>query len=209
MVTNDSRYVSHHVIAANISRKWKSKTFNLTDIMEWCSIAETSFLKEIDKMVHFYQIDLVVDTDNHTALLPCNIFRILDVYSDPNNSESAVSSYNNGSHLILPDTYTGDVIYINYVGQPISDEGEPLIIKGHENVCETYCLMCLFEEDAHLGKFPYQAWKEWDNKMSGQIAATKNDMRHYDRSYFNKLTIIRGNMIQKIGNVGLYHSQFK
>jgi len=208
MVTNDSRYVSHHVIAARISRAWKDKTVNLDDIMEWCAEVEVSYMKDVDKMVQFYQVDLTVDTDNHIATLPCNVHRILDVYSDPNNSESAVNYYNDGVKLILNENYTQADVYINYVGQPISDEGEPLIIKGHENACETFCLIRLFEAESTKGQFPPQKIAEWSDKFSNQMTAARNDMRHFGRDYFMKLNIIKGNMVPKIGKIGLHHSQF-
>jgi hypothetical protein len=202
---NDSKYVSHHVIHADIARVYKSKSIDINDIMEWCAQVDTRYITDVDKMVLYLQVPLTVDTDNHQALLPCNVFRILDVYDD---DDEIVSFYNNGTYIILPEDYVDESVYINYVGTAIADNGEPLIIKGHENACETFCKLRLFEEDMTLGRFPAQIWIMWDNQFSGQCSASMNDFRHFSREYFNKLNVIQGNMIPKIGQLPLYHKNF-
>lgn len=209
MITNDSRYVSHHVIYADITRKHRQKTINIDDVMEWCGICETRYTKDVDLMAWFVAVDLEVDTDNKRALLPCNVFRIFDVFSDENDDSSRVEYYNTGTYLSLPEDYALDYVFITYAGIPVNELGEPLIIKGHENACETFCKLQIFEEDVCYGKFDKDMYLRWDDKFSGQLINAKTDMRHFDRDHFNKLIVIRGNMIPKIGVLSLYHNNFR
>ena len=204
---NDQKYISHKAIAADITRVYKNKPVDLNDILEWCSQVETRYNIDVDKMVLYIKVGLNVDqeTSPPQALMPCNVFRLLDVYSA---AEEYINYYNNGAYLILPADYKSDHVYINFVGTALSDEGEPLIIKGHENACETFCKIRLFEEDVAYGRFNMQLWAMWKEEFSGQVAASKSDMRHFDRQHFNKLNIIRGNMIPKIGGLVLFHKNF-
>ena len=204
---NDQKYISHKAIAADITRVYKNKPVNLDDILEWCSQVETRYAIDVDKMVLYLKVPLEVDleTSPPQALMPCNVFRLLDVFND---GEEYTNYYNNGSYLILPANYNEEYVYLNFVGTAISDEGDPLIIKGHENACETFCKIRLFEEDVAYGRFNQQMWAMWKEEFSGQVAASKCDMRHFDRQHFNKLNIIHGNMIPKIGGVRLYHKNF-
>jgi hypothetical protein len=208
-MVNNSLYVSHKVIYADLSRKFKDKLFEEDDIIEWVGICESRYTHDIDMMFKFTEVPLTVQTigNRPMAKLPCNIFRLLDVYTS-SDWKSTQEHYNNGEYLILPDGYTLQYVFINYIGTPISDDGEPLIVKGHENAVETFIKLQAFEEDWINQSISPTVYGTWQQMFSGQIQNSKYTFRHFDRSYFEKLMIIHGNSVPKIGTLPLYNNQF-
>jgi hypothetical protein len=162
-------------------------------------------------MINVLEVPLAVVKGQ--ALLPCNVHRILDVYYKYQNLEYGISS--TGAYLVnikYKDSrkeFDEDYVYINYVGTPIDETtGYPLIVKGHENACETFCKLRTFEEDMVLGKFSPQLWQAWDRKFSFQIQnAAYAVYRHKTRSYAQELLNIRANAIPQIGRLTLYHER--
>ncbi len=211
-MVNSNYLISPETIQADLSRVFKSKIFDLHDIIEWCGIAETRYIKDIDLMVPVYEVPLTVV--NSQALLPCNIYRILDVY-DGNSTLIDFKFNSHGTYLVnlkyrdRDSAYTEDTIYINYMGTPIDeDTGYPLIIKGHENACEMFCKIRAFEEDAVLGKISYPMWDSWNMKFSGMISnAAQNPYRHKTKVYLKELEIIKGDMFPQIGKLVLSHKK--
>jgi len=97
-------------------------------------------------MYHYRAFPLTVA--NSRAWLPCNVYRILDVYDKNGNTATAVEYNNAGEFLVFRSDMTLTTIYIDYEGHPVDLEtGLPLIIKGHENACLHYCLYMLHYED--------------------------------------------------------------
>ena len=204
----NNKYSSYRVVHSELNRIYKHKPFDINDVQEWCAQVETRYTDNADTLVHFLQICLTVE--NGMALTPCNITRILDIYSDPDNENSVVNASDNGVYLIMPVDYSLDYVYINYVGCPINEEGEILILKGHEEVCKTYCKINHFEEDVTNRKFDANIWAMWDTKFSNQVKNARYDVfRNWTRDKFNQLNVIHGNMVPKIGGLVLYHLNFK
>ena len=92
-----------------------------------------------------------------------------------------------------------DVVYMDYVGLPVTNEGEILIPKQYENVCRKYCMVQFKEDDAMEGNFPLQQVQLMKSELSGLIIAAKQSVINKTTSDFNKLIRIRGNMINKLG----------
>lgn len=211
-MVNSQYLISPITIQADLSRVFKSKNFDIYDIVEWCGIAETRYIKDIELMIPVYEVPLVVSSSQ--ALLPCNVYRLLDVY-DVGGSLIDFKMNNHGTYLTSlkyrnrDEDYAEDTIYINYMGTPIDDEtGYPLIIKGHENACEMFCKIRSFEEDAVLGKISYPMWDSWNMKFSGMIShAAQNPYRHKTRAHLKDLEIIRGDSLPAIGKLILSHKQ--
>lgn len=211
MLTNNSKYVSAEVIMADLARKYKSFEWDLDDVIEWCAQVETNYIPEVNQMVHYVKVPLTVTS--RQVELPCNIHRILDVYD---SDEARVQYYNNGAFLVDLRDDTGEelddsveTIYINYVGLPLDDDGIPLILKGHEPACETFCKINFFEEKVALGEFSPDLWEKWNQQFSGQITSAKQSVRHMDRYDIDKLNIIKGNMIIKIGSMPIKQNTFE
>lgn len=172
---------------------------------------ETRFIKDVDTMIEFESIPLVVE--HGQALLPCNVWRILDVYK---NHLEILDYKSNGAYLYdfkwkgRPRHYReGEVIFINYRGINIDpDTGECLIVKGHEESCKLYCKLQMYEDDRNMGRFPKDVYAQWEELFSGMFVAARSNYQHKDRKKIDNLTIIRGNMVPKIGSMVLHNQQF-
>lgn len=209
------RYTKIDVVYNNITRKWKSKGITKDDILEWCMQCELEYIQDIDALPLFTKIDLTVDV-NLEVLLPCNIYRILDIFDSNGN---VVNYQSNGAYLYnLTDKYgntdyykEGDCIYINYKGVMIDCEsGEPMIGSGHEVACETYCKIQMFEEAVANKVFDANMWMSWKNEFTNQYMAARYESRRYKTrdEIGTKSFQIRGNMLAHIGGLKLHHTMF-
>lgn len=204
---NNHLYISPDVIYADLSRIYKNKSIEYYDIVEWCARVETLHLADIDKMFYFEGDEFEVK--DGMVLLPYNMFRLLDVYTDPKNSNSIINKIgNNGSVLYGFNMPDGKKIYLNYIGIPITDTGIPLIIKSHEEACGFFCRCRLFEEDMANGNFNANLWMMWDSKFSNAVTAAKQNYRAFKRSDINNLHKIKGMMIKRIGNTTLRNNLY-
>lgn len=211
MTVNNQKFVSVDVIAYELGLLYKSKTWNIGDVRTWCADVETNHIRDVETMTFFEGVDLTVT--NGIVLLPCNVYRIYDVYDASNNqlmyNTNGAYLYDfkiNGTSVTFNDN---DVLYINYVGINVDDNGEILIVKGHETACKTWCKINAFEEDAAYGKFDKSMWSLWREEFSNQCLAARYNIRHKDRLNIDNINKIRGNMLPKIGSLILYHEMFK
>lgn len=205
--TNNNKFISHHVIHADLVRKFKTKTFHIDDIEEWCFIAESRYIIDIRAMVQVLGVPLTVEMLGSRAIayLPCNVIRILDVYL---SNGQRIPYVHNGAFLYLNEGFLGDSVMLNYIGSPIDVDGGSLIVKGHENACEQYCKLQAFEEDYVNGKINQNAYMDWQRTFSGMMQNIKQDVKNLDMDKLNKLDIIHGNMIPRIGRLVLKQNQF-
>lgn len=209
------KYTSIDIIHANITRKYKQKGIQRDDIMEWCMQCELQYIKDVESMPLYTEIDLTVDA-NGEVLLPCNIFRILDVYD---SNGRVVEHKSNGAYLYdLKNSHgsnsyykEGDCININYIGIMIDcASGEPMIAAGHENAAETYCKIQIFEEAVANRQFDANLWMRWKDEFHGQhLAARYESNRGKTRDeVITKSFQIRGNALAHIGGLKLHHTIF-
>ena len=214
-MVNSVYYVSPEVIQNRCSRRYKNiKDFHIDDIVEWCGEAETEWINDVELMFRFYNVPITVT--NGSFLLPCNIHKIIDCFTKGGRTIDFQlnSSGAYGTSLRYHDSSTGtfkeETIYLNYIGTPLDPiTGYPLIAKGHELVCETFCLMRAFEEDVATGKFNANFWSRWEARIGGQIVnALSNPFRHKTQQYLKDLETIRFNGLPKIGKVELAHEMF-
>ena len=207
MAINNQRYVSPMDIYAKLSRKHKTKDFSYDDIVEWCAEEETDYIGDVDGMYKYLQVKLVVS--NYMAKLPCNIYRVLDVYTTLGDSNSREPYNHSGAYINFNSDYLLDYVYIDYYGTPIDEEtGEPLILKGHEQACEAFCVYNVYYEDFLTGKLNGNAWGFIVDEWRAKTDASTGGFRHYDRQKLNDMNIILGNMVPKIGNLKLYGMEF-
>lgn len=194
-------YISPKVVYADLARIYKSKNIYINDVIEWCMQVERDFMADIDTMLHFIEIPLEVS--GNAVKMPCNVYRLLDVYEDK-DSERPVLYQNNGSYLydVTDENGTsyddGTTIYVNFVGMAITKEGDVLVFDSHRPACETYCKIKMFEEDVAMGKFDKQIWAAWNQQFSGQIIAGRSTYRHLSRRQLNDLNIVRGSQVRRI-----------
>jgi len=208
-------FTSPEIIQNKLVRRYrKIKEFHIDDIVEWCGDVETNYINDVDLMVRFKNVPLTVTNGN--VLLPCNIHRIIDVYTE---GDRIIDFKLNSSGAYMTDLKYHDsfdsefdetTIYLNYVGIPVDPEtGYVLIAKGHEIACETFCLMRAFEEDVAMGKFNMNFWARWEAQFPGQIInALSNPFRHKTQQHLKDLETIRFNALPRIGKVELSHEMF-
>jgi hypothetical protein len=201
----NSFYTDHHEVMASLGLYLKRKDFSEVEVMRWCQEVETLHIKDLSTMWRFEEIKIeTIDYNSDWKLfeLPCNVFRLLNVYEDPDNPISHLEhkwlNQNNRVYKMV-ENRNQDSIYINYIGTPISDDGVPLILKTHVQACETYIQMKLYWEDTLDGKS--QVGWHLSKKFSGQVTHLKNDVTHLDAEHFNRLNVINGDMIESIGNM--------
>jgi len=206
-------FVKADVISNRLNRQFRYKEFDPELVAEYCAQAEIEYIADVNIMNIFKSVPLTVGFQK-MVLLPCNVFRILEVYND---SDPRLSYNKTATHLThIIDLTSGeeveedDTIYITYIGVPVDPKtGEILIPSGHEPALETYCKMKFFEEDALLGKIDKNMWVLWSNQFSGQVSHVKSSFRHIDRLKINNLNVIQGNMLPQIGRLPLIHEQFE
>lgn len=208
----NSRFFDYKYIFNTVTRKYRRKVFYEDDFLSWCAQVETQVIPDIDLMTKFENIG--IEVVNNILALPCNVFRLEDIFD---SGEDYLRKYdNNGNYLYnMIDSngnaiVNGDTIYLNYTGTNVDLEtGIPLCVQGHQFVCETYCKIQAFEEDVSLNNFSANLYAAWMQSLGGLIAAAKQDIyQHKERNEINKITIIKGNMLPRIGNLPLKHKQF-
>lgn len=201
-------YVDHKVVLAMIRSRFKTLEFIEEDIMNFCQEAERE-IGDVENMVKFIEIPVPLE-NNYRGLLPCNIYRILDVYSRPKDNTSRILFNRNkdGRYLYVESKYKLDKVYMNYVGNPVNKNGLPLIVRGHEMACMYYALYNSLMESAMLGKIDGNMWAMIRNESPLRIASAVGSVRHMTHEDWNHLNIIQGNMIPKIGNISLLNTQF-
>jgi len=205
---DNSKYTDHLNILARLTRYIKQKEFHPDDVMEWCQEVETDYLGDVDNMFLFLQVPLVVT--NYAAKLPCNVHRVIDIYTDPNDNGSIVFANNDGAKLFLGNWYNKDYVYINYYGTPINDQGVPMIIRGHEQACEAYCILKVYYEDILNDKVSTRSAVEMKEEFRNKLnMARRMVFRHMTREDVNKGVIIRHSMITHIGNLALKQKEFE
>jgi len=206
----NQKYFDHLYIKNRLARQFKQKQFNDDDVLVWCQEVELEVLADVENMVTYDRVDIVLC--NGILTLPCNVYRLLDVYD---SSENRILYQSNGKNLyglmdMNGNTITDDTtIYINYKGNAIDLEtGIPLCLRSHEFVCENYCKIKAFEEDILLQKISASMYQYWTTQLAGMITATKQNYMHKDRAQVNDIAIIHGNMISRIGHLPLAHTMF-
>jgi hypothetical protein len=207
-MSDNYKFTHPGIVYMDIKRTLPNKSFDYDDIVEWCAKVEATFIGDIDKMFIYECVPLTINK-MRLAKLPCNIFKLEDIFTDIDNSDSTLPNVgSNGAYLYgFPISLKeGAIVYINYVGIPIDVNGDPLIVSGHEEACKQYCMTQILYEDYINQKVPMQIWMEMDRKFSGMITACKQDMRQFTREDFNKLIKIRASMISRIGRITLKHN---
>lgn len=204
----NQKYMHWRFIIPRIAQKTKELGISLIedDVAEWCAECETDYIKHHPWFIKFARVPIAVTQGDGqmVAKLPCNVYRLMDVYS----GSGRVAYENDGSFLYLGD-FKGSYVFLNYTGIPLGEDGVPLILRGHEQACTAFCVYQLAYPLAIAQKIPPQIFMMIKDDMEVQVQAARNGYRHIDRGQHSQLSVIYGNMIPKIGDMGLYHEAFK
>lgn len=187
------KYTSPYVIMDRIARVHKNKQLNIDDIISWTAELEVNYLRDTNWMIKYINITFDV-TNGYMVALPCNLWRILDVYEL--DEVTRIQNINNGSYLsLLNGNWTQ--IKMNYYGVPVHPtEGYVLILKGHEEAHEAYCLTKLYEEDFMTGKIDANRWVELNQRLGHYITTCKNNTRYIQRNDYEELSMVAHNIIR-------------
>lgn len=200
----DSKYTTYKDIWARLTRTFPDKNIQEDDILEWCAECETEWIGDIETMTLYTKVPLTVS--RYQALLPCNVFRILDVYTDPEKSNSEVPYYNNGAYLVFGSTMDANTVYMNFYGLTVDDAtGSPKIKKGHEQACEAFCLWKISYSDWLARRIDNSQFGYIEEQKNLQIDAAKVDFKHFDRARMRNIRMIIGNMKPSLVKNNLYH----
>lgn len=205
---SNQKYTTVENIFARLSQKIKTKSFDIEDIVQWCAECTVEVIGAPIAMRNYNKLKLRV-TQNK-ALLPCNVYRLLDVFSSANHRYK--SYYNDGSHIVFNSTQRfendgeSDFIYINYLGIAVdSKTGYPYILRGHEIACESYCVKQLYREDFYNGKISHAVWTDITDECSIQCAAANNGIRHESNDDMRNVLLQFYNMVPRMKEIPMFH----
>lgn len=206
---SNQKYITAEHIMARLSQKHKQKNFSINEIVQWSAECSIEIVGNPDVMAPYRGVELKIE--QFKALLPCNVYRLLDVYD---NNDNRIDNYaNDGIHIIFQSGQQfntnddGDqVVKVNYIGINVDTKtGYPLIPRGHELACEAYCVYNLYYEDFLTGKINGNAWSYIDNAKMIQCEAAKGGFRHYSNDDMKKYLNVVMNMIPNMKRIPMYH----
>jgi hypothetical protein len=193
-------YTTHKEIVNRLATVISQKNIQEADIMEWCQQAENEHIIDMNVMWRYMNVPLQVYQGK--ALMPCNVHRLLDVYTSPNSSSSRLNFAHNSGYIFFDQDFEGETVYINYFGMPIDEEGVPMIARGHETACELYCLTKIYFEDSILGRINPNQYENWGQRFNNAVISIKQSMRYVDRKKLEVFDALKYS-VMRIGRLRL------
>ena len=205
------RYTNHLLILNRLTRpiRESGKAILEQDVIEWCQEIETEICPNADHMFRYIGFELEVE--GNKCIIPCNAWRILDVYTDSQNNVSRIAGNNVGKWYVFSPHLKLTKVYMDFVGTAFDEEdGYPLILKGHEQACYWYCMYNIFLNEFLGGRMNGVAWNEIkQNKENEIIACQSSSVRHKTRQDLNNLQKIQFNAIPVPARMRLIGNMFK
>lgn len=204
----NSKYFKAEKIMARLQRRFPKRmlSVNIGDVVEICAEIEFEVLNSYTGMVHKNKVG--VKANSNRLMLPCDIFRLKDVYTS--DGTRIMGFTNNGTYLhfneqcnIRPVDNTE--VYINYDGIPVDESGWPLFLRGHEQACEWGCIIRLMEEDHADGSINENVWQGWLQQYENALNTANNGFRHKDRNEMKEFMLCIYDMIPKVKEMHLYN----
>jgi len=203
---NNQKYFSGEKIFARLSRNYKTKmlSHSIGDIIEWCAEIEVEVLGHAIQFVKFQDVELTVIDGK--ALLPCNIYRLTDIFL--HSGKRLMSVHNDGDKLSFgEDGYVpadGEKIYINFMGIPLDEKGYPMFLKGHEQALYWGCVVRMFEEDYAMQRIHPNIYNDITIRYESALNASGTGMRHHSKNDLKNYMAVILNAIQKPNRMPLY-----
>ena len=89
--------------------------------------------------------------------LPTDVFKLEAVYDQ--NNQLIKDCVNQWQYVHFSSSNMPTQVYIDYYSIPADADGFPLIKRGYEAACYTYCVYKMFEEDASVIPPRIQQWR--------------------------------------------------
>ncbi len=191
-------YITHKTIMNRLARVHKGKHIHEADVIEWSAECITEYIEDFDSMIRYDDVLLTAESDGR-FYLPCLTYRILDVH----NGASRVPYLKKGIYIVLPESKATQ-IYINYIGIPVSDDGELLVDKNHAQAVEAFIVHKMYYEDYLNGKIHPNMWMDIKMTLENELLASKSSFRHWDQSKFDTIQAIRGNIVPQLASTPLF-----
>jgi len=127
---NNNKYFSAEKIFARLSRNQKQKMLNYSigDIIEWCAEIEIEVIGDAPQFEKFEDVELTVI--DGTALLPCNIYRIKDIFLS--TGKRIMGVHNDGDKLIFSENEyypaTGEKVPVWAGNFVVADYGSGMVM---------------------------------------------------------------------------------
>jgi len=202
----NSKYFSAEKIFSRLSMIFKKKMeeYNLGHIVEMCAWVEFEVLGTYASTYH--KNKHAIDVVDYQALLPCDVFRVKDVYTTGNNR--ILGFTNNGVYLHFSEECTnrpanGSTIYINYDAIPTDDNGYPLFLRGHEDALYWGCVIRMHEEDHADGLVNENVWRDWMIRYEVSLDSADNGFRHHSRNELKEFMAVVHDMIPRVNEMNL------
>jgi hypothetical protein len=197
----NNKYFTAEKIFARLAKVYKSKMqgTDIGTIIEWCAEIELEVLGNWQQFVRYDKYEITVVDGK--ALLPCNIYRLLDVVD---GSEIRMMNYhNNGAYLSFSEyddnvPSDGSSIYINFLGIAIDPEtGYPLLLRGHEQALYWGCAVKLHEEEFSQGKLNAQSFNRMVDMYEVSLRSADTGFRHFSKNDAKEYMAVILNAIQQ------------
>ena len=97
---------------------------------------------------------------------------------------------------------------MTYLGLNVDEDGVPAILQSHVPALVTFCKMQITEPKMLVGKFSPNLFQKYEQQFSLQVTALKQSATNKDSLHYDKVNIIRFNMIRKVGQNRLFKNMF-
>jgi len=176
-------FVRPEEILMDLARTYKSKTFGLSDIIEWCMQVECDHIGDIDIMNKYVLQARVV---RGKITLPLNIYRILVVYDE--YGKVVEKKGINTVYLHGLSEYEGKVLTVEFMGVPLDEDCMPLVAASHKEACKKYCIMQLFADEAETNINMYKIQQNRTAEFAGLVIKAKQGFREWTRDAIASLS---------------------
>lgn len=192
---DNSKYFTADLIYNRLSRTHAKRVrqYSIGTFIEWCATVEINYIGSFEQFKTISGHKLTVE--NNRAKLPCNIYNILDVMD---GDERIYNYRNNGAYLFFDNQnfQNGKEIIINYHGIPVDPESNlPLLLRGHEEACEKYCLYQMLESDYIDGKVADRMIERVASQFDDAVDAAQSSQRHVSVEERHQMIAAMANMI--------------
>lgn len=197
-------FTNPETIFHRLTGSFPDKSISKDNIYEWCFDAEVNYICNENDMVLYDNAELEIDSISRKAVLPCNVFRLVNVYDCENNPLK---------YTLLPPSYIKldcqeEKVFVSYYGLGVDDDGAPYVPSNHIPALETFCQINIIKPDAIALKYPYNIWKDMKQTFSNQVIAIKQSWARRDHQFSNRMDAINFNMLPLAARRRLLHKYY-
>ena len=220
----NNKYFTATEIYARLLSSFPKKTaeINKIDVMRWCSEVITDSLRDpvgriINKKIRI-GFGKKKEVKDGRVPVPMHVYKLEAVYNERNH---LIQNYQyNGEYIFFSDADMPREVYIDYYSILLdADSGFPLIKRGYELACYSYCVYKMFEEDASVIPPRIQQWrwlqivqdKDWEIEAASRAwdDLDMNDIRDIHNYLISReyLKFVSGLNAEQLDGGSLYNDK--